>query len=121
MTDRQRSTVHYESQAMKNLELLYAQIQDRGMSWDTYLEKLGEVLQNQKMFTLTSSNNVTGMVLKSEDGTFHVWFVTRSQDNSLFYVTEESTHYPHQLGLALESLANRMHCLCSDLIESNGQ
>lgn len=121
MTDRQRSTVHYESQAMKNLELLYAQIQDRPLTQEKYWEVTCPMIAQQGVFKLESKSDQTGWVLKSEDGSFHVWFMSRSQDGSLLYITQESTHYPHQLGLALESLANRMHCLCSDLIENNGQ
>lgn len=121
MTHRQQTTVHYESLTMKNLELLYAQIQDKGMSWEKYQEVTCPMIAKQGVFKLESKNDHTGWVIKSEDGSFHVWFMSRSQDATLYYITEESTHYAHQLGLALESLANRMHCLCSDLIENSGQ
>lgn len=106
---------------MKNLELLYAQIQDRGMSWETYQSYTCPMIKEQGMFKLESKNDQTGWVLKSDDGSFHVWFMTRSIDGSLYYVVETGQWHPNQLHHAMNDLMLEMRIRCQDMIERCGE
>lgn len=105
---------------MKNLELLYAQIQDRPMTWEKYQEVTCPLIREQGLFKMESATDHTGWVLRSEDGSFHVWFMTRSQDNSLYYITETGTWHNNQLNDAIKDLALEMRIRCETLIEREG-
>lgn len=106
---------------MKNLELLYAQIQGRGMSWETYQSYTCPMIKEQGVFKMESKSDQTGWVLKSDDGKLHLWFMTRSIDGSLYYVEEICVYHPAQLRAALNDLALEMSQRCLDLFQNRGE
>lgn len=106
---------------MKNLELLYAQVEQRGLTFEKYLEYVGPVIPSQSLFKLESCEGDTGFLLRSDDGSYHIWFVSRSIDKTLYYITQTGTWYANQLNEAMGDLMLQMKLDCQGLIERNGE
>ncbi|UKL15050.1 hypothetical protein hairong_146 [Pseudomonas phage hairong] len=110
---------------MKDLSILIEQVKERGMPFAEYAEKVGPVIPSQMLFSMKSCEGDHGFVLKSSNGNYHIWFVGTTSmgpgTEKSYHVTETSTWYPHQLGLALDSLCNQMQIDCERLIEENGE
>jgi hypothetical protein len=106
---------------MINLELVYAQVEGRPLSQDTYNEILGHVLMNQKMFELKSCEGDYGVLLRNDDGSYHVWFIGKDIRTSLLYVTECGVWPKHRLSDAMGDLMLQMKIDCAGLIERNGE
>lgn len=106
---------------MKNLELLYAQVEQRGLTFEKYLEYAGSVIPSQALFKLESCEDDTGFLLRSDDGSYHIWFVSRSIDKTLYYITQTGIWYANQLNEAMGDLMLQMKLDCQGLIERNGE
>lgn len=106
---------------MKNLESLYKEIEGRVLGQQEYLEKLGNVLQSQKLFTLTSCESDSGFLLRSDDGSYHIWFMQLVMSPVAgIQVTETGTWYSNQLSEAMSDLMNQMKLDCEGLISRDG-
>lgn len=116
--DEQQTTGHKREKAMKDLELLYAQIHSIPMNQERYTERLGEVMATQKLFELKSVNRDQGFILRSSNGDYHVWFISKSVDGELVYVSEAGVWPAHQLKEAMNGLMYQMQIRCSSLIEA---
>lgn len=112
---------------MKNLKKLYQEIKgfEDGMTQEQHLDLLGDTLNAQKLFMLTSCEGDIGMLLRSDDGSYHIWFIGTTTspryEGFRFHVTETSIWLPDQLSEAMNSLMNQMKIDCEWLIERNGE
>lgn len=112
---------------MQNLESLLQQIQAHtdGMTFEQYLEVVGPVIPSQTLFKLESCEGDTGFLLRSDDGSYHIWFVGKTTspryEGFRFHVTETSTWAPNQLSEAMNSLMLQMQTDCEWLIDRDGE
>lgn len=108
---------------MKNLEKFYAQhFEGKLHSLTDYIELMNPVRKEQALFKLDSREGDTGFLLRSDDGTFHIWFLQHILSPVEGYqIVETGTWYPNQLSEAMNDLMNQMKIDCEGLIERNGQ
>lgn len=111
---------------MKNLESLYQEIQnfEDGMTFEQYTAVVGPVMPSQVMFKLESCEDDAGFLLRSDDGSYHIWFVVKTTspryEGERFHVTETGTWYSNQLSEAMSDLMNQMKLDCEGLISRDG-
>lgn len=107
---------------MKNLELLYKQVEGRVLSFEEYLERVGPVIPSQSLFKLESCEDDTGFLLRNDDGSYHIWFIQHViAPVDGYQIVETGTWHPNQLNEAMGDLMLQMKIDCEGLIERNGE
>lgn len=112
---------------MRNLEKLLVEIQAHadGMTFEQYTAVVGPVIPSQVLFRLESCEGDAGFLLRSDDGSYHIWFVGQTTsdryEGKRYHVTETGTWYANQLSEAMNDLMNQMKIDCEWLIERDGE
>ena len=112
---------------MKNLEKLLVEIQAHtdGMTFEQYTAVVGPVMPSQVLFRLESCEGDAGFLLRSDDGSYHIWFVGQTTstryEGKRYHITEVGTYPSYRLSEAMNCLMNQMKTDCEWLIERNGE
>lgn len=112
---------------MKNLATLLQEMKahEDGMTLEQYLGHFAAVNREQGLFKLESSQDDTGFLLRSDDGSYHVWFMGRTTSTRYmgerYHITEVGTYPAEQLSEAMSRLMDQMKIDCEWLIERNGE
>ncbi|ATW58075.1 hypothetical protein CNR34_00142 [Pseudomonas phage nickie] len=112
---------------MKNLAILLREMHahEDGMTLEQYLGHFTRVFKEQGLFKLESCEGDTGFLLRSDDGTYHVWFMGTTTspryEGERYHVTETTTWAPEKLSEAMNALMMQMQIDCEGLIERNGE
>lgn len=110
---------------MKNLKALYENLLEyKQLTFEEYVEIVGPVIPSQVLFKLESCEDDTGFLLRSFDGTYHIWFIGKVTsplyEGERYVTVETGTFQPNQLDAAMKDLMLQMCIDCEGLIEREG-